>query len=59
MKDFPRKFPVVTHQDETLSHNLEVDYLLYDLFFSSTIEPIWGGDEELRLSREVIYIFEF
>ena len=59
MKDGPSIFPIVPHQDETLSYHLEAGYLPDKSFLLSVIGNFLRTDEELGWSREVVDILNF
>ena len=58
MKYGTLRFPVVTQKDRAFAHHLEVGPLPSDFVFSSVLGPFLRADEELWLSREVVYLFE-
>ena len=51
-------FPVVLHEYRAFAHHLEVGPFPSDYFFLSVPGPFFRNDEELGLSREVVYLFK-
>ena len=52
------EFPVVTHQDVSIAHQLEEDFLLENLILSSVSSPFKGYYEKLGCTRELVDIFK-